>query len=108
APSSGGSGIIPPSAPEARDLASRELTIPVEGVSASRLVRSYHDARTGGREHEALDILAARNTPVIAVEDGTVAKLFVSQAGGNTIYQFDPGHEFTYYYAHLERYADGL
>jgi murein DD-endopeptidase MepM/ murein hydrolase activator NlpD len=108
APTSGKSGIIPPSAPEARDLAARALTIPVEGVSANKLVRSYHDPRNGGREHEALDILAPRNTPVVAVEDGTVAKLFFSKAGGNTLYQFDPGREYSYYYAHLERYADGL
>ena len=108
APTSGKTGIIPPGAPEARDLAARALTIPVEGVSADKLVRSYHDPRNGGREHEALDILAPRNTPVVAVEDGMIAKLFFSKAGGNTIYQFDPGHEYTYYYAHLERYADGL
>src|SRR4051794_14832893 len=69
---------------------------------------SKHDSRTGGREHEALDILAPRNTPVVAVEDGTIAKLFFSKAGGTTIYQFDPGQGYSYYYAHLERYADGL
>ena len=108
APTSGKTGIIPPSAPEARDLAARGLTIPVQGISANKLVRSYHDARSGGREHEALDILAPRNTAVVAVEDGTVAKLFFSKAGGNTIYQFDPGRAYCYYYAHLERYADGL
>jgi murein DD-endopeptidase MepM/ murein hydrolase activator NlpD len=108
APTSGRTGIIPPSAPEARELASRHLAIPVDGVSPEKLVRTYHDARSGGREHEALDILAPRNTPIVAVEDGTVAKLFVSKAGGNTIYQFDPSREYAYYYAHLERYADGL
>ena len=108
APTSGRTGIIPPSAPEAKDLAARHLTIPVDGVSPERLVRSYHDTRNGGREHEALDILAPRNTPVVAVEDGTIAKLFLSKAGGNTIYQFDPARDYSYYYAHLERYADGL
>ena len=108
APTSGRTGIIPPEAPEAKDLAARHLTSPVDGVSADKLVRSYHDARSGGREHEALDILAPRNTPVVAVEDGTIAKLFLSKAGGNTIYQFDPSREYSYYYAHLERYADGL
>lgn len=108
APTSGHNGIIPPSAPEARELAARNLTIPVSGVSAEKLVRSYHDARTGGREHEALDILAPRNTPVVAVEDGVIAKLFFSKAGGITVYQFDPSREYSYYYAHLERYADGL
>jgi peptidoglycan LD-endopeptidase LytH len=108
APTSGHSGIIPPSAPEAKELAARNLEIPVSGIGAGKLVRSYHDARSGGREHEALDILAPRNTAVVAVEDGTIAKLFVSKAGGNTIYQFDPGREFAYYYAHLERYAAGV
>jgi len=108
APTSGRTGIIPTTAPEARDLASRELTIPVQGVSSEKLVRSYHDARSGGREHEALDILAPRNTPIVAVEDGTIAKLFTSKAGGITIYQFDPGQQYAYYYAHLERYADSL
>jgi murein DD-endopeptidase MepM/ murein hydrolase activator NlpD len=108
APTSGSSGIIPTEAPEAKALAARNLDIPVSGVSPGKLVRSYHDARSGGREHEALDILAPRNTPVIAVEDGTIAKLFNSKAGGITVYQFDPGQQYAYYYAHLERYADGL
>ena len=78
------------------------------GVDPDKLVRSYHDARNGGREHEALDILAPRGTPVVAVEDGTIAKLFNSKAGGITLYQFDPGKEYAYYYAHLDRYADGI
>lgn len=97
-----------PSVPESHDLAARKLDVPVSGVEAQKLVRSYHDSRSGGREHEALDILAPRGTPVVAVEDGTIAKLFVSKAGGNTIYQFDPGGEYAYYYAHLDRYADGV
>ena len=53
-------------------------------------------------------MLAPRNTPVHAVENGTIAKLFTSKAGGLTIYQFDPDRRLCYYYAHLERYADGL
>ena len=108
APTSGRTGVIPKTAPEAKDLASRELTVPVQGVEPGKLVRSYHDSRSGGREHEALDILAPRGTPVVAVEDGTVAKLFTSKAGGLTVYQFDPGQAYSYYYAHLDRYADGL
>ncbi len=62
----------------------------------------------GGRGHEAVDILAPRHTPVHAVEGGRIAKLFFSKAGGTTIYQFDPTERFCYYYAHLDRYADGL
>ena len=62
----------------------------------------------GGRQHEAIDILAPRNTPVKAVEGGKIARLFFSKAGGITVYQFDPTEQYCYYYAHLERYADGL
>jgi peptidoglycan LD-endopeptidase LytH len=108
ASTSGRTGVIPPGAPETRDLSARKLTVPVLGFQADKLVRSYDEDRSGHRQHEAIDILAPRNTPVVAVEDGTVAKLFNSKAGGLTVYQFDPGQQYTYYYAHLERYADGL
>jgi murein DD-endopeptidase MepM/ murein hydrolase activator NlpD len=94
-------------APPAAELADRDLLVPVEGVQPDQLVRSFSDAR-GGRHHEALDILAPRNTPVKAVESGKIARLFYSKAGGITVYQFDPTEQYCYYYAHLERYADGL
>lgn len=92
--------------PEA--LAHRKFEMPVEGVKPEQLVRSFEDRRSGTRTHEALDILAPRNTPVKAIDDGAIARLFESKAGGITIYQFDPTEQFCYYYAHLERYADGL
>lgn len=94
-------------APPEAELEDRDLTIPVEGVAAGDLVRSFNDAR-GARTHEALDILAPMGTPVRAVEGGRIAKLFNSKAGGITIYQFDPSERYCYYYAHLSRYADGL
>ena len=52
--------------------------------------------------------MAPTGTPVVAVEDGTVARLFTSKAGGLTVYQFDPSGTVAYYYAHLDRYAPGL
>jgi murein DD-endopeptidase MepM/ murein hydrolase activator NlpD len=90
------------------ELTRRDLEIPVEGVKRNQLVDTFDDKRGGQRTHEALDILAPRNTPVKAVEDGTIARLFESKAGGTTIYQFDPTDQYCYYYAHLERYASGL
>jgi murein DD-endopeptidase MepM/ murein hydrolase activator NlpD len=89
-------------------LASRRLLIPVDGISRKELRDNFAEARGGTRRHEALDIMAARGTPVFAVDDGRVAKLFHSAAGGLTIYQFDPGGQFAYYYAHLDAYAKGL
>src|SRR6202011_5307920 len=91
------------------ELRNRNVQVPIDGVDIERLKGSFVERRSGGeREHEAVDILAARNIPVHAVEDGSIAKLFLSKAGGNTIYQFDSTRRFCYYYAHLERYADGL
>lgn len=101
-------GVSPPGAPETMELSARKLTIPVAGIAADKLVRSYDDDRSGKRQHEAIDILAPMSTPVLAVEDGTIAKIFNSKAGGLTLYQFDPGQQYSYYYAHLDRYADGL
>lgn len=96
------------SAPPASELKDRDLVIPVEGVGPEQLVRTYDGARGAGRKHEAIDILAPIGTPVRAIEDGRIARLFNSKAGGITVYQFDPTERFCYYYAHLERYADGL
>lgn len=98
----------PDDAAAVRELETRDLDMPVQGVDRRDLTRTFADARSGNRVHEALDILAPRNTPVKAVDDGRVVKLFNSKAGGITIYQFDPTERYCYYYAHLERYADGL
>ena len=89
-------------------LRRRSLHVPVRGIEADDLVSSFTDARGSSRRHEAIDILAPRGTDVLAVEDGKVAKLFTSDAGGLTLYQFDPSETFVYYYAHLDSYAPGL
>jgi peptidoglycan LD-endopeptidase LytH len=91
------------------ELRRHDLRVPIDGASIETFKGQFADRREhGNRPHEAVDILAPRNTPVHAVESGTIAKLFTSKAGGLTIYQFDPSGRLCYYYAHLERYADGL
>jgi murein DD-endopeptidase MepM/ murein hydrolase activator NlpD len=84
------------------------LAIPVTGIKAAQLTDTYDAARGAGRRHDAIDIMAAEGTPVIAAADGTVEKLFNSVRGGTTIYVRSPDQKWQYYYAHLSAYAPGL
>ena len=88
-------------------IANRTLAMPVAHMKLSDMRDTFHDAR-GKRSHEATDIVAPRGTPVLAVEDGTIVKLFQSIPGGRTIYQFDPSERYCYYYAHLDAYESHL
>jgi murein DD-endopeptidase MepM/ murein hydrolase activator NlpD len=94
--------------PTTGNIPRERLRVPIDGVDIESF-RGGFSERRDGRAHEAIDILAPRNTPVHAVADGTIAKLFYSKGGGGiTLYQFDPTERFAYYYAHLERYADDI
>lgn len=92
--------------PRAADVGAA-LHMPVDGVAPTSLYPSFDEAR-GSRRHEAIDIMAPRGTPVRAAVDGRVVKLFTSDAGGLTVYQFDRDERLAYYYAHLDRYDPGL
>src|SRR5260370_12947553 len=80
---------------------------PIVGLTSGDLHDTFEQTR-GVARHEAIDIMEPRGTPVHAVVDGTIAKLFLSKPGGNTIYLFDEAGEFCYYYAHLDHYASHL
>lgn len=84
------------------------LIVPVAGIAAKQLTDTFTDARGADRVHDAIDIMAAEGTPVFAVADGSVEKLFDSKQGGLTLYQFEPSGRYVYYYAHLQRYAPGI
>jgi murein DD-endopeptidase MepM/ murein hydrolase activator NlpD len=84
-----------------------EMTPPISGLTLANLRDTFDEIHNGHR-HEAIDIIEPRGTPVRAVVPGIIQKLFFSIPGGNTIYQFDEVGEYCYYYAHLDRYAEGL
>lgn len=84
-----------------------DMVPPIRGTSIRDLRTMFADDR-GGRPHEAIDIMAPRGTPVLAVVSGPIRKLFLSKPGGMTIYQFDEDEVYCYYYAHLDGYKPGL
>ena len=96
---------VPASGPS--DGAPEPVAMPIAGISASSLSDTFNETHNG-HKHEALDIMAPRGTPVMAAVEGNVAKLFKSEEGGLTVYQFDNRSAYSYYYAHLDHYVAGL
>jgi murein DD-endopeptidase MepM/ murein hydrolase activator NlpD len=84
------------------------LAMPVRGVRPEELRDTYEAARSGGRVHHAIDIMAPAGTPVLAAGDGTILKLRTGGLGGITVYQLGSDGRTLFYYAHLQRYAAGL
>lgn len=71
--------------------------------SSSTFTDSYGAFRADTGSHYGTDIFAAKGTPVVAVESGTLTKVGWNTLGGWRLWL--NGH---YYYAHLDRYAPGI
>lgn len=89
---------------EPRDTA---LLVPVEGVRARDVADTWGQARSMGRTHEGTDIFAERGTPVYAVTRGYVVRVGENNLGGTVVLTMGPGG-IRYYYAHLDRVAEGI
>jgi murein DD-endopeptidase MepM/ murein hydrolase activator NlpD len=89
-------------------LLRRKLAVPVQGVRRSQLRDTFTAARSRGRSHKAIDIMAPWGTPVLASDEGKVAKISSNRGGGLAVYLVDDTGRFVYYYAHLAGYAEGL
>ena len=98
----------PPAGEDYQRLMRRKLTAPIRGLKPGDIKDTFRQARAGGKIHEAADIVAPRGTPIVAIDDGVIQKLFLSKPGGLTIYEFDRQGAYCYYYAHLDHYAEGL
>lgn len=89
-----------------RSGTSSGLAFPLPGYE--RFLRDNFAELRGTRKHQGLDIMAPRGTPVLAVDDGTIAKLYRGPMAGIAVYQFDAALGWVYFYAHLDRHARGL
>lgn len=99
---------VPASASDVDALRAQSPVVPVAGVEQKDLVDSFDDRRGSARQHNAIDIMAPRNTPAIAAVAGTIVKLHSSAAGGLSIYMKDATSRFMLMYGHLEGYRPGL
>jgi murein DD-endopeptidase MepM/ murein hydrolase activator NlpD len=84
------------------------LLVPVAGLGPSDLRDSFRQGRSGGRRHNAIDIMAPHGTPVIAASSGTIAHKGFNRLGGRVLYVLTPDGRYALYYAHLDGYAGGI
>jgi murein DD-endopeptidase MepM/ murein hydrolase activator NlpD len=90
-------------------MMTRQITMPLDGIDPTTLRNNFDERRGGGsRQHEALDIMAPRGTPIRSAAAGRVLSLFTSANGGLMVYAADPSERWVLMYAHLDRYAPGL
>ena len=80
-------------------------TCPVN--AATTFTDSWGAPRSGDREHKGVDMVAAREAPLVAIESGTIARTAESALGGISIYLTGISGN-RYYYAHLDSLAPGI
>ncbi len=84
-----------------------EILMPVYGISMSTVSNSWGSPRSDGRSHEGQDIFAARGTPIFSGTEGYIRRMRTTDIGGNNLLVMGAGGR-RYYYAHLDRFAEGL
>ena len=83
------------------------LPVPVKGISRTQLRDTWGAARSQGRSHEGIDIMAERGTKVYSATEGLVADLRNNNLGGKIIWILGPSGSW-HYYAHLDGHKRGL
>ena len=80
----------------------KRLAIPVQGVKRQQLSDTWGVARSQGRRHEGIDIMAKKGTKVYSSTDGVVASLQGNNLGGTVVWIIGPAASW-HYYAHLSK-----
>src|SRR5690606_2218594 len=76
---------------------------PVAASARQHIGSFFGDARDGGgRQHEGIDIFAARHTPVVAAADGVVGRVGNNRLGGKVVWLRPKNRPVNLYYAHLD------
>lgn len=70
-------------------------------------IDSFLAPRSGGRQHQGIDIFAPTGTNLFAVERGVIAKVGTNRLGGIKLWLYGESGT-TYYYAHLLAFAPGI
>ena len=83
------------------------MQLPIEDFNYAKLRSQFLDRRRG-HTHQAIDLMNPRGTPVVAVTDGYVKKLYRSKKGGISVYLFDAKEQLCFFYGHLDKYVKGL
>lgn len=79
-------------------------------VGACSYSDTYGAARSGGRSHEGVDIIAREGLPLVAVADGTISKIVLDRPGslGGNYLRLTRADGTYFTYIHLSRFVDGL
>lgn len=88
--------------------------VPVNGylcpiAGRHHFIDSWGFPRSGGRTHKGQDMFAAKNTPLVAMVDGTISHMRVNTGlGGTTLWLTSAKDGSAWYYAHLNAFAPGV
>lgn len=83
------------------------IAMPLEDVPKKEVANTWGAPRGVGRSHEGQDIFAPRGTPILSATNGYIYKIGENNLGGQTVSVISSGGRI-YYYAHLDRYANGI
>lgn len=84
-----------------------EVFMPVYAKKVSGVANTWQAPRDGVRTHDGQDIFATRGTPIFSGTTGYVRRVGINELGGNHVMITGKGGR-RYYYAHLDRFADGI